>query len=140
MDKRKKIILLFFTGIFMFYFFAVYCEETITRKEIYGRLISLSPLANPVYIGIEAMTERGVLNRDMHFHLEPGYRIIGKDFISNIKMGDVVIVGYDQIKDTTDQGEEEVKNIAKTIEFIKLGEDVADRERIRSRVLKQATN
>lgn len=127
----KSVFLGFITSFFILINCIGYCEETITRKEVFGRLISASPLADPLYIGIEAMSEEGFLNRENHFYLESGYRIIGKNFFSEIKIGDVLIVGYDEVKDTLSGDEENVSNIVKSIEFVRSGEDVLGRQKIR---------
>lgn len=127
----KNIFVIFVTSLFILISSLGLCEEIITRKELFGRLISVSPLAEPIYIGIEIMSEEGFLNRENHLYLKPGYRIIGRNFFNEIKIGDVLTIGYDEVKVTMSNIPETIKNFVKTIEFMRSGKDVLGRQKVR---------
>ena len=82
-----------------------------------GKFISLTPLDKPVYLGVEVWSGRGALNREMHFILGAGYRVLGKEYLSQIKIGDIINVGYDEIIEKQAKGKKNMQFIARTVEL-----------------------
>lgn len=100
-------------------------EQKIQTKEILGRLSSRSPINEPEYIGIVILDAKGEdSGRDMFFYADKELGVEHKKKFSDIHIGDVVRVVYDEITQVTEEGEEKlIKRVAKTVKFVRSGKD-----------------
>ena len=100
-------------------------DQKIQTKEILGRLSSRSPISEPKHIGVVILDAKGEdSGRDMFFYADEELKVEHKKKFSDIQIGDIVRVVYDEITQVTEDGEEKlIKRVAKTVKFIKSGKD-----------------
>lgn len=100
-------------------------EQKIQIKEILGRLSSRSPIDKPEYIGVIVLDAKGEdSGRDMFFSVDKDLKISHKKKFSDIQIGDIVKIVYDEITQTTEEGEEKlIKRVAKTVKFVRSKKD-----------------
>ena len=100
-------------------------KETVEAKEVIGKLSSRSPINTPNYIGITLIDSRGNdTNRDMFFSADEDLKVFHKKEFSNIQIGDIVRVIYDEISQITEDGKKKlIKRAAKAIKFVRPGKD-----------------
>lgn len=139
MNKLNVISIL---AIILFIFPISYAQEEtdkVFEKEVIGKLIFLSPLLDPIYLGIEVTDSSGEsYNREMYFSVDSNFKVINKKSLSNIYFGDIVSVVYDEITKTNHEDEvekEEVERIAKAVTFKKPAHQKNSRQILRESIV-----
>lgn len=90
-------------------------EEVAEVKELTGELISFTPRGDPKFITIAVKKE----NTDYIFLIDENIKVVHKKNLNEIAIGDTVRVKYHVIIETSEEGNERSKRVAKVIKFIK---------------------
>lgn len=91
-------------------------EAEITKvvtREVVGEIISFNPIKNPQFIGIAS------IRSDVYLRIGEDIKVIHKDSLDEIKLGDRIVVTYDEVTEVTEEGKELTKRVAKVIRFVK---------------------
>jgi len=88
----------------------------VTMKELTGVISALSPSFIAIETGVDA--QQGAAT-EAAFNLSKNVRIEHKNSLKEIKVGDIVTVGYEETIETRDDGRKMRKTSVKTITFLK---------------------
>jgi len=88
----------------------------VTMKEATGVISALSANFIAVETGIDPSTG---IPREEAFNLDKNVRVLHKNSLKEIKVGDTVTVGYEETIETTDTGRRIRSTSVKTITFLK---------------------
>jgi hypothetical protein len=86
----------------------------IATKTLIGKVLSLSPIAAPQFIGISPATG----NTDYYFHIDAAVEVVNKKSLQEIKVGDMVEVTYDAVTKTIDRNKNISNQTVKIIKFL----------------------
>jgi lysyl-tRNA synthetase class II len=104
-------------------------EEVVEVKEISGKVVAFTPRAKPKFIAIEVEKE----NTDYYFIVDKEVKVVHKKNLSEIAIGDTVRVKYYVIIETTEEGKERSKRVAKVVRFVKPSRERLELKGLRSR-------
>jgi hypothetical protein len=107
----------------------LYKGAVVGIKELIGELVSLTPRNEPQFIAIAVEKE----NTDYYFVLAEDVKVVHKKRLSEIAVGDTVKIKYQVIVETTEEGKERRKHVAKVITFVKPHTQPLELKGLRSR-------
>lgn len=84
-------------------------------KELVGEVLSFTPRGKPEFIGIAVNEE----NTDYIFILDKDLKLVHKRSLNQIAIGDMVRVRYYVIMETSENGRQRNKRVAKIITFVR---------------------
>ena len=101
--------------------------KCVKALQVIGEVSSFSPSKkNPQHIGIDYAidTAKGAVSTVM-LSLDENLKLVHKGSLGEINIGDTVYVAFEVITETTEEGEQRTKRVAKEIRFVRAANQAA---------------
>ena len=104
-------------------------EVVVETKQVQGEVSSLTPRGKPEYIGItyKEDNEKGT-GYEIILFMDKDIKLVNKNELSEIGIGDTVDVTFEEITTTTQDGGSQNRRVAKSIRFIRKADEATLRK------------
>ena len=93
----------------------VYQDAQVEVKKVTGVVVGFSPRFDPKYIGIALSGD----NTDYYFTISQDLKVLHKNSLSEIEIGDTVELTFDRIQGVTSKGRQQTEKRVNTVKFIR---------------------